>query len=128
MGTYHTHPLDSTQAGKTLDDDSTFSETDIANMMDPGKRVSLLRAGKNTHMLARTKEFEKLMSDYKNPEDMSTDITNVYNQVYDRVLAGDRKNHTKALEAAVRATTATFHLAYDSGQGANLTRAGAPAK
>lgn len=124
VGGYHTHPLD---AGMT---DDTFSDGDFSNMLDPGNRVSLQRAGDNIHMLARTKEFEKMMNAAEDLDEFGKQMEASYNAVYNKVIGKDQNDPQKrqaALEAATRATAEKYHLLYYSGRGAQLQRvAGGP--
>lgn len=120
VGTYHAHTRDEETNGY-----ASFSDYDMSNMIDDNRRVSLLREGKNTHMLARTKEFEALIAQHANdqdPEAFGDQMRGTYNTVYTKVLGQNVANHEAAVEAAVQATARQYHLMYYSGQGANLQR------
>jgi hypothetical protein len=120
VGTYHTHPL---EPGHT---DDTFSGRDLANMTEAGRRISLQRAGDNTHMLARTREFERMLDAAENPDDFANMMEQEWEREYTQALAKDPKNHSAALESATRKTAAKYHLLYYSGQGDKLSRINNP--
>lgn len=127
VGDAHTHP------GATPD---SFSDDDVANMADHQRRISLMRAAGQTHMLARTKEFDAMVAQVEKEKDgeklmedraaFRAQMKATYNAAYQRVLNGDPKNHSAAVEAGTQAAASKYHLLYYRGAGAELSRVGGP--
>lgn len=125
IGTYHTH--DSTH-DKQPYDTVTFSNSDVANMSTMEDRVKIVRSGKETYMLARTKEFEAMEKqvdgDTERENEFHDEMHATYLAAYNAVLKGDPANFQAASEAGVQAAAAKYHLLYYKGQGARLQRVG----
>ncbi len=122
VGSYHTHP-DTKDPG---DQNTTFSESDLENLVGDSRRVSLLRSSQDTHLLAKTKEFDAMVAKAEDPDELGAQMRAAYNATYAKALGPKKDNHAAAMEAATQATAKQFHLLYYSGQGANLKRAGGP--
>ena len=124
IGTVHSHPydVDSTTG--------TFSGDDLGALAGDEK-MSFIRSGKDTMMVARTKEFMEMEArETKEDEDDSHDqkvdqfrgrMTDSWNAVYNsKELAGQSVRARS--EAAMRASVKQYHLAYYEGQGQKLKR------
>lgn len=130
VGGYHTHVTDA----KTTEN-TTFSESDMTQLLGEGHNIEVMRAGNSTKMLARTKEFEEIMDKAENLDDLGHEMEDAYNQAYAAALGGDiqraakdPKEHERATEAAVIATATKYKLMYFAGDRNVLKRRGPGAK
>lgn len=124
VGSYHTHP----DTKKPGDQNTTFSGDDLGNLVGDDRRVSLLRSSKDTHMLAKTKEFDEMVAKAEDHQALSDQMKAAYEAAYQKAMGGttDPNKHAAAMDAATKATAQQYHLLYFSGRGANLKRAGGP--
>lgn len=118
VGVAHTHPY----AERRLVG-ATFSATDMAGISseDEGQTLNIMRSGDMTFLVARTKEFDKLVARYE----AEGNLGQLYGKIYDcyaRVRDATEGSFHEKLEAAVIAVCREFHLEYYRGHGDTLSR------
>jgi hypothetical protein len=100
-------------------EDVTFSDDDLAGLVDESQNLDLLQSGASRYMVARTKEFEAQIKDLDEEQ-----LTNVRNKIRHTWRSAFKGTGT-IQERSERATTATcraFKLAYYRGTGGTLAR------
>jgi hypothetical protein len=111
----HTHPY------KSGEENVSFSGDDIAGIIDEKPKIELLISGKTFFVIAKTREFDKMLDDLDQEQfdALRTRISDYWTKIY---------NADPKLSIAVRAETATvatckqFHLLYYRGDGGALKR------
>jgi hypothetical protein len=135
VGVVHTHPY----FGQKFDH-AGFSDGDFTNMASHNVPLSLLRSGSNTtYMMARTKQFQKMLDDIENSYDgdgaaldekrnaFYQGMEATYEKAFQAALKKNPNDFPAAVEAGGVATANAYHLLYYKGEGANLKRiAGGP--
>ncbi len=122
VGVAHTHPYENRD-----NEGASFSATDLAGITaeGEGQTLNVLRSGGMTFLVARTKEFDKLVARHEAAGDLGT----LYNQIYDcykRVKSQAEGSYKAQVEAAVIAVCNEFHLEYYRGQGDTLVHVTGP--
>jgi hypothetical protein len=115
----HTHPTDEEDP-----DYVSFSDVDLVSIVDEDQPLNILRSGRQTYMIARTKEFDALINKNNDPEKLS-ELKLAMRDTYNAAFYAEK--HTgagqpSAVEAGVLAVCSKFHLAYYWGQGQDLDR------
>jgi len=118
VGVVHTHPYENRELVG-----ATFSATDLADISseDEGQTLNVIRSGDMTFLVARTKEFDKLVARYEATGDLGQLYGKIY-ECYGRVRDQTEGTFHQKLEAAVIAVCREFHLEYYRGHGDTLTR------
>lgn len=122
LGFVHTHPYH--QEGYEF---GTFSDADVANLCDYDTRLSIVRSGRYTFMLVKTKEFDEKMhrevESEKDPgrlvekrERFKADMMRCWNAASN----AHEGSFPDKLEAGVLAVCEKYHLVYYAGEGAQL--------
>lgn len=123
VGDYHSHAYRDGREG-------TFSEQDMAALVDMAGRISMIRSGSKTFLLTKTREFDAMVkqTEDSDPEEanlkinaMKGQMMRFYNAAVDRSKA---LSEEEKWEEAARATAAKYHLGYYQGTGTKLDRAG----
>jgi hypothetical protein len=128
----HTHPYFNRDF-----DHAGFSGGDFVNLATNNVPLSIMRSGSDqTYMLARTKQFQKMVDDIENKYDHDYDLLHEKRQEFEKgmddhweaayaaALKKNPKDFPGAVEAAGVATAKAYHLLYYKGTGANLKRIG----
>lgn len=114
VGVMHTHP---TYKG----DPASFSHADFSSLTAEGQPLNLLRSGDMTYMIARTREFDRLVATYEESgklDELERKIYDCWENVYDKT----KGKHGARVEAATLAVCKEFHLVYYKGEGRELKR------
>jgi hypothetical protein len=117
----HTHPYRE-EKDKVPEQYASFSDGDFDSLMRSDAHMSLLRSGPYTFLLAKTKQFQKLVAQTNNDEDKLADLARRMTRCYDAAADRTEGSFSQQVEAGVLAVCEAFHLVYYSGQGADLTR------
>ncbi len=115
----HTHPL-----GPSEPDHVSFSNVDLEDLVDEDQPLNILRSGRQTYMVARTKEFDALIDKNNDPQQLF-ELKRAMRDVYDGAYQAEKRaggSHPTAVEKGVIAVCRTFHLIYYWGQGQDLHR------
>ena len=97
----------------------TFSDDDLAGLVDESQNLDLLQSGSSRYMVARTKEFEALIKDLD--EEKLTTFRNKIRHTWRAAFDGTGTIQERS-ERATTATCRAFKLAYYRGTGGALTR------
>jgi hypothetical protein len=113
------------------------AEGHFTNMASHDLPLSILRSGSNTtYMLARTKQFQRMLAEIENSYDgdgaaleerrraFSNGMENTFEAAYQAALEQQPGDFPGAVEAAGIAVAQKYHLLYYKGTGANLRRIG----
>jgi hypothetical protein len=123
VGDYHSHAYRDGREG-------TFSEQDMAGMVDMDGRISMIRSGSKTFMLTKTREFDAMVkkTDDNDPEAANNKLNAMKKEMmtyYNAAVAKSKaRSDAEKWEEAARATAAKYHLGYYQGTGTKLDRAG----
>lgn len=118
VGVVHTHPY------ANLDNEgASFSSSDLASISaeEETQTLNILRSGDMTFVVARTKEFDKLVARYEAANDSSGLYRAMYD-CYENVFAATEGTYKEKVETSVRRVCAEFHLEYYEGRGGTLSR------
>lgn len=124
VGDYHSHAYRDGREG-------TFSEQDMAGMVDMDGRVAMIRSGDKTFMLTKTREFDELVAktndnDVEEENHRTNAMKGEMMTYYKSIIAKSKaRSEAEKWEEAARATAARYHLGYYQGYGARLDRSGA---
>lgn len=115
----HTHPYREEKT-KVPEGFASFSDGDFDSLMRSQAHMSVLRSGPYTFVLAKTKQFEKLVEATRNDETALSDLAGKMTKTFDKAMAATEGMFSEKIEAGVLAVCEAFHLVYYSGQGGEL--------
>lgn len=121
IGLAHTHPYQDFAHG-------TFSPDDLINVADYDQKISLVRSGPMTFMVARTKEFEAMLAQVEKEPDSRKLVErreafkHQMREVFEAAFTAHKGPFPEQLEAGVLAVCDRYHLIYYAGQGGALER------
>jgi len=122
----HTHPYrDEEKAGTWVSDYGSFSTADLWEIVNDQQPLNILRSGPFTFMIARTKQFDALVTKHEAAgtlNDLIMAITETSNASY-KTARGGGLSQKDSVEHAVLDVCRAFHLVYYEGQGNELHRA-----
>lgn len=118
VGVVHTHPY-----ANPAHEGASFSAADMASISgeEESQPLNILRSGDMTFVVARTKEFDKIVARYEANDDQ----TGLYKAMYDcyeNAFAAAEGTFQEKIETAVLAVCKAYHLEYYEGRGATLHR------
>ncbi len=97
----------------------SFSDDDIADLVDESQPLNLLQSGKSQFMIARTAEFEAMLKDLD--DEGAAKLRANIARTWQAAFKGKEPMPERA-ERATEATCRAFKLAYYRGQGGKLAR------
>lgn len=118
VGVVHTHPYTNRD-----NDGASFSSSDLASISaeEESQTLNILRSGDMTFVVARTKEFDKIVARYE-ADNNANGLYRAMYDCYENVFAATEGTYKEKIEVAVRRVCQEFHLEYYEGRGATLTR------
>lgn len=121
VGQVHTHPYRD-EKDQVPEQFASFSDGDFDSLMRSDAHLSLLRSGPYTFVLAKTKQFNALVSATGDEEDKLQALAKRMTATYDKAVDSVKGRFSEKIEAGVMAVCEQFHLVYYEGQGGDLTR------
>jgi len=119
VGIVHTHPY--LQNGY---DYGTFSDVDMANLVDQDQPLNVLRSGSQTYIISRTREFDAIVERHEKADTLF-ELRRAIIDTYEHAFKAEKQaglGFPAQLEAGVKAVCRAFHLIYYWGQGQDLQR------
>jgi hypothetical protein len=112
----HTHPYDASEGGHT---DVSFSSADLSRMASPRvpEPVHYMRSGDTVFMVAKTPEFEKLVTITGEAK-----LRGEMNTTWNTTFAGATGTIQERSDAATKAVAHQYHLDYYKGKGETVSK------
>ena len=110
----HTHPYDASEGGHK---DVSFSGADLARMTSVPEPQHYMRAGDSLFMIAKTPEFEKLVTITGEAK-----LNGEMNKTWNDTFTGATGTIQERAEAATKAVCHQYHLDYYKGTGETVSK------